>query len=43
MRAAQRRNLAHARGFGTMHIAARPAAHISARSVAVGSGGRGHS
>ena len=43
MRAAQRRNLAHARGFGTMHIAARPAAHIAARSVAVRSGGRGHS
>jgi hypothetical protein len=43
MRALQRGHLAQARGFGTMHVAPPPAAHFAARSVAVRSGGRGHS
>jgi len=43
MQALQRRHLAQAGGFGSTHSAPRPAAHIAARSVAVRSGGHGHS
>jgi hypothetical protein len=43
IQARQRVHIALARGFGAIHVAARPAARVTTRSVAIRSGVHGHS